>query len=278
VDTNRGSSRAIFRLQTDVKRETLALGSSAAHPAADRTNAEVVWDAADTSHSQAFEPLCCWHPNPCSPSPVEAKVWARVAKAQVYTLHRLVTTCGKPTYPGRQPMRQGAAHAEPSLHDGGDPPSDVRHLGLNRSRTPSRGRTRGGPSGRDNPGNQGVSATSLVKTCSSGQGSQGASRESNDPPGARVRGSVADVEKTHLPPGAWPAARQATPLRVTFCGGLLGDDEGPIRSGRKGARLERAMPGNRCRLLVFVFEVREAPDPGAGAVRCRSMATEAQHP
>jgi len=67
---------------------------------------------------------------------------------------------------------------------------------------------------------------------SSSAASTDASRESNDPQGARVRGSVADVDKTHLPPGAWPAARQATPLRVTFCGGLFGDDEGPIRSGR----------------------------------------------
>lgn len=65
-------------------------------------------------------------------------------------------------------------------------------------------------------------------------------RSSNDPSGARVRGSVADVETKHLPPGARPAERQATTRGVTFCGGLLGDDEGPIRSGRKGARLERA--------------------------------------
>jgi hypothetical protein len=65
-------------------------------------------------------------------------------------------------------------------------------------------------------------------------------RLSNDPSGARVRGSVADVETTHLPPGARPAERQAANLGVTSCGGLLGDDEGPIRSGRKGARLERA--------------------------------------
>jgi len=59
-------------------------------------------------------------------------------------------------------------------------------------------------------------------------------RTSNDPLGARVRGSVADVDKTHLPPGARPAERQAANLGVTFCGGLLGDDEGPIRSGRQG--------------------------------------------
>jgi hypothetical protein len=65
-------------------------------------------------------------------------------------------------------------------------------------------------------------------------------RDSNDPSGARVRGSVADVETTHLPPGARPAERQAANLGVTSCGGLLGDDEGPIRSGQKGASLERA--------------------------------------
>lgn len=65
-------------------------------------------------------------------------------------------------------------------------------------------------------------------------------RYSNDPSGARVRGSVADVETTHLPPGARPAERQAANLGVTSCGGLLGDDEGPIRSGQKGASLERA--------------------------------------
>jgi len=65
-------------------------------------------------------------------------------------------------------------------------------------------------------------------------------RYSNDPSGARVRGSVADVETTHLPPGARRAERQAANLGVTSCGGLLGDDEGPIRSGQKGASLERA--------------------------------------
>lgn len=59
-------------------------------------------------------------------------------------------------------------------------------------------------------------------------------RTSNDPSGARVRGSVADVDKTHLPLGARPAERQAANLGIAFCGGLLGDDEGPIRSGRQG--------------------------------------------
>jgi len=52
--------------------------------------------------------------------------------------------------------------------------------------------------------------------------------------------SVADVDKTHLPPGARPAERQAANHGVTSCGGLLGDDEGPIRSGQKGAGLARA--------------------------------------
>jgi hypothetical protein len=52
--------------------------------------------------------------------------------------------------------------------------------------------------------------------------------------------SVADVDKTHLSSGARPAERQAANHGVTFCGGLLGDDEGPIRSGQKGASLERA--------------------------------------
>jgi len=75
---------------------------------------------------------------------------------------------------------------------------------------------------------------------SSNAASTDASRKSNDPLGARVRGSVADVEMTHLPPGARPAERQAAIRGVASCGGLLGDDEGPIRSGRKGAGLERA--------------------------------------
>lgn len=52
--------------------------------------------------------------------------------------------------------------------------------------------------------------------------------------------SVADVDKTHLSSGARPAERQAANHGVAFCGGLLGDDEGPIRSGQKGAGLERA--------------------------------------
>ncbi len=42
--------------------------------------------------------LVRWHPSRCSPSPVEAKVWARVEKARC-TLHRLVTTCGKAPTP-----------------------------------------------------------------------------------------------------------------------------------------------------------------------------------
>jgi len=75
---------------------------------------------------------------------------------------------------------------------------------------------------------------------SSSAASTDGSRVSTDPQGARVRESVADVDKTHLPPGARPAERQAANRGVTFCGGLLGDDEGPIRSGQKGARLERA--------------------------------------
>lgn len=73
--------------------------------------------------------------------------------------------------------------------------------------------------------------------------------------------SVADVDKTHLSSGARPAERQAANHGVAFCGGLLGDDEGPIRSGQKGAGLERA---NR---LV------SAQQP-AFTARCRIKSTE----
>jgi len=73
--------------------------------------------------------------------------------------------------------------------------------------------------------------------------------------------SVADVDKTHLSPGARPAERQAANHGIAFCGGLLGDDEGPIRSGQKGAGPERA---NR---LV------SARQP-AFTARCRIKSTE----
>jgi hypothetical protein len=64
--------------------------------------------------------------------------------------------------------------------------------------------------------------------------------------------SVADVDKTHLPPGARPAERQTANHRVTSCGGLLGDDERPIRSGRKGAKLMRANRFVRAQRPAFI--------------------------
>lgn len=63
--------------------------------------------------------------------------------------------------------------------------------------------------------------------------------------------SVADVDKTHLPSGARPAERQTATHRVTSCGGLLGDDERPIRSGQKGAKPMRASKFVRAQRPAF---------------------------
>ena len=129
--TKNGVRRVIFCLHKRVKRGRNALGSSAAHRAADRPNAEGVGGAAGARYRRSGSRA---RPSSAPESPAHAPA-SRVHGRRGSKRRR----------PSRTPQAGDSLGRKPGGHTSPRWSADGRHLGCSRLRSPSRGNVGSGP-------------------------------------------------------------------------------------------------------------------------------------